>query len=129
MSCVVSSCAAETRQRLERACRTRGLYVRDAGGGNYEIEAGNGGWTFTLMPGNRRVLISQHAFVHPGRRGKGYGRRYLRWRAEIADEIGCNLLLATVREDNIVQTHLLESEGWKRYNNRDTGVSLWGKEL
>jgi GNAT superfamily N-acetyltransferase len=88
-----------------------------------------GEFELTIMPGNRRVLISQHSLIYPEHRGKGHGRKYLETREEIARAADCNLLLATVRNDNAVEIHLLESHGWKRYNSRDTGVSLWGKEL
>lgn len=88
-----------------------------------------GAFELTLMPGNSRVLISQKSIVYPEFRGLGLGKQYLELREEVARKASCNLLLATVRNDNAVEIHLLESHGWKRYNNRDTGVSLWGKEL
>jgi len=82
------------------------------------------------MPGNRRVLISHRSSIEQWQRNKGYGRRMLDLREQLAREAGANLLLATVKNENVIEIHLLESNGWKRFTNRkETQVSLWGKEL
>jgi GNAT superfamily N-acetyltransferase len=125
---MVATNRSETRYLLERALRTRNLFV---GSNGDTVHAANtyGFFSLTLMPSNCRVLISSHVQVHEIYRGKGNGRKLLNLREEIAKEIGCNLILATVRNDNVVESHLLKSSGWQQFNSRDTGVSLWGKEL
>lgn len=121
---------AEAQYLLQRALRTRGFSAMNINEENSFL-ASNTQTVFrlTFMPGNRRVLISSQVQVDLALRGKGLGRKYLAIREEVAREAGVNLLLATVREDNTIEIHLLETSGWKRYNKRETGVCLWGKEL
>lgn len=125
-----TSCRQEARYRIARGIRTiAGMEVDQKNEDSFVAVGVNGSFELTIMPGNRRVLISQHSFIRPECRGMGHGQRYLQAREEIARYAGCNLMLATVREDNAIEIHLLEKHGWKRFNTRDTGVSLWGKEL
>jgi GNAT superfamily N-acetyltransferase len=119
----------ETRYLLARAIRTRGLALLLENEDTFCVHHAGGSFKLTLMPENRRVLISSAVVVDPRYRLVGVGRRMLNLREVIAKEAGINLLLATVRNDNAVEIHLLETSGWKRFTNRDTGVSLWGKEL
>lgn len=115
---------------LQRALRVRGFTAYNINEENSFLASNAfGEFRLTFMPGNRRVLISSHVVVKATLRGKGIGRKMLNMREEIAREAGVNLLLATVREDNAIEIHLLETSGWKRYNQRETGVCLWGKEL
>lgn len=117
---------AQSKYLLERALRTRGFNVYET----YLAVSSNAQFRLSFMPGNRRVLISSNVIVFEHERGKGVGRRLLGLREECARECGANLLLATVREDNPIEIHLLETSGWKRLNKRETtGVCLWGKEL
>jgi RimJ/RimL family protein N-acetyltransferase len=125
----MSESRQETRYLIARNMRIRGFQVEVQHEDCIKALGFAGEFELTIMPGNRRVLISQHAMIYPEFRGKGHGQTYLRLREEIAQAAGCNLLLATVREDNLVQVHILEKAGWRRYNQRSTGVSLWGKEL
>lgn len=124
-----TTCINETRYRLTRALRSR-CTLTILNEDSYLAEYGTiGRFKLTLMPGNRRVLISSGVVVNEGDRGKGYGKKMLAMREEIAKYAGINLLLATVREDNAREIHILETNGWKRLNKRDTGVCLWGKEI
>lgn len=124
-----SVCLSETRYRLQRALRIRGYSDATSDGRDFMATGPDYSYRLTIMPGNRRVLISSNVWVTPEKRGHGLGRKLLAQREEVAKEAGCNLILATVRNDNAVEVHLLESAGWKRFTNRTTGVSLWGKEL
>lgn len=119
---------AEAKYLLRRALQIRGFVISDTDS-MFNASDNFGHFRLTFMPGNRRVLISSHVVIRDEFRGKGIGRKMLAMREEIARECGANLVLATVREDNSIEIHLLESSGWKRYNKRDTGVCLWGKEL
>jgi|SRR5690348_94412 len=120
---------AESCYLLGRALRSRGFRVNEVDSHSFKIENETTHFTLTFMPGNKRVLISSNVKVYPEFQGKKYGTKYLLMREEIAREAKCNLILATVREDNSIEIHLLEKHGWKRFNKRETGVCLWGKEL
>src|SRR5271163_4328452 len=127
---VTTSCLAESMNLLERAIRTRGLRMSIINGRIWSISNDYTGFQLTFMPGNRRVLISSNVRVYFEYRGKGYGRKGLALREEIAREAGVNLLMATVRNDNVIENHLLSTSGWKKLLDRsETKVSLWGKEL
>jgi len=96
----------------------------------FSVSHGAGYFSLSFMPGNRRVLISHRSSIEQGQMNKGFGRRMLDLREQLAREAGANLLLATVKNENAIEIYLLESNGWKRFTNRkETQVSLWGKEL
>jgi GNAT superfamily N-acetyltransferase len=119
---------AEAKYLLERAMRTRGLHPTiEARTFTYHMTVGK--FSLSFMPGNRRILISHDTFVEPKFRGLGYGRAWLKLKEELAREAGINLLLATVRNENKIEVHLLRTNGWKRILNRKTKVSLWSKTL
>lgn len=125
----MTSCLSEAKYLLERAMRTRGITPTIVGR-TFSVSMTVGKFSLSFMPGNRRTLISHDVLVESAFRGQGYGKKWLHLREELAREIGVNLLLATVKNDNSIENHLLETNGWKRYTNRkETGVSLWGKEL
>ena len=120
----------ESHHRLGRALRRRGLTVMELTHAFSAEYAGIARFSLSFMPGNRRVLISHGVEVVPEKRGMGTGRKLLKMREEIAREAGANLILATVRNDNAAESHLLETSGWVRFTNRaESGVSLWGKLL
>src|SRR5271167_3732753 len=124
----MSESREETKYLLTHALRSSG-YNPVIAGDAFHVEMRDYQFSLTLMPGNRRVLISHRVFIAPECRGRGLGKQLLLLREVVAKEAGCNLILATVRDTNSTEVHLLETRGWKRYNQRDTGVSLWGKEL
>jgi ribosomal protein S18 acetylase RimI-like enzyme len=121
---------------LKRAITSRGFHLTESCDGSYHAfvpgqETGDSSeFRLSFLPGNRRILISHGVRIPEDRRGKGLGQKYLRMREEIAREAGVNLLLATVREDNPVEKHLLRKHGWEKLiYRRGTGVSLWAKRL
>lgn len=124
-----TSCLVEAKQRLERAMRTRGL-LPTVEGRTFNVKLDVGRFSMSFLPGNRRIVVFHDVFIEPSHRGKGIGRKWLRLREEMAREAGCNLLQATVRDDNATEVHLLQTEGWRRLiDRRETGVSLWVKRL
>lgn len=123
-----TSCRAETRYLLERAFRTRGCDIQVLED-TFNVSFPEGHFSLTIIPHNKRTLISHSLVVDSMYRGKGFGQKWHELREEVAREAGVNLLLGTVRNDNAPQIHILEKRGWKRLTNRNTGVSLWGKEL
>jgi len=87
-------------------------------------------FSMSFMPGNRRTIITHGVLVEPQFRNRGEGRKLLQLRENLAKEAGVNLLLATVKNDNIVEIHLLQTSGWIRFTSRrDTKTALWGKRL
>lgn len=124
-----TQCLPEAKYFLRHALRTRGFTVTEEGYTFY-VKTGVGKFALSFMPGNRRTLISHDVFIEEQHRGKGLGRVGLSTREKIAREAGATLLLATVRNDNKIELHLLRTSGWKRFTSRrDTGTSLWGKRL
>lgn len=129
MKRVATKSLAESKYLLEHAIRVRGLDATIVGR-EYNVRAPKGSYSLSFLPGNRRVLISHYVKMDSGERGKGFGQRYMKIREQIAREAGANLMLATVRNDNAIEIHLLKKFGWRRFTNRrSTGVSLWGKLL
>ena len=87
-------------------------------------------FALSFLPGNCRTLVSHAVETSKEHRGKGVGRRMLQLREKCARAAGVTLLMATVKNNNAPEMHLLLTEGWKRLTVReDTGCSLWVKEL
>jgi GNAT superfamily N-acetyltransferase len=126
-----TTCAMQTLHLLESGFRRRGLSCGYFDGKyNLTVFHPAGSFKVGMMPGNRRVLISFASFVQPSERGKGLGQRLLRLRQDVAREAGINLMLATVRDDNRVERHLLRKAKWFVLAPRpETGTSLWAKRL
>lgn len=125
---VETSCLAESRRLLERALRTRG-YNPTVTERTFKVETSHGRFSLSFLPGNRRILVSHDTQVNETYRNHGIGRKWLTLKSLLAKECGCNLLMATVRNDNKPEVHLLRTSGWKRILNRKTQVSLWVKTL
>lgn len=127
---VRTSCAMEALHLLEAGFRRRGFRPFPEGKYNIKCYYDEGYFSVGLMPGNRRILVSFGSFVQPEFRNKGLGRKMLRLRQEVAREAGINLMLATVRDDNKIERHLLRRAGWQILAPRpETGVSMWAKKL
>lgn len=125
-----TSSLCESIYLLVRAFRTRGMYPTLKDKRTIEHVSTVAKFSMSFMPGNRRTIISHGVLVEPEFRNKGEGRKLLKLREELAKEAGVNLLLATVKNYNKVEVHLLKTSGWKRFTNRrDTKTSLWGKQL
>lgn len=121
---------SEARYLLLRAMRTRGFNPELTGERTLTVVTSDYNFSLSFMPGNRRVLISHKVFIQPACRNKGIGKKLLAMREELSREAGINLLLATVKNDNEVEIHLLKKARWDRLINRlGTKTSLWGKKL
>ena len=126
----MTTCLAESVYLFERALKTRGyLFQRDRH--TFNVTLANGGkFSLSFFEGNRRMMISHGVYLPESERGKGIGKKLLQLREQIASEAGVNLLMATVRNDNPIEIHLLENAQWERlWNRQETGVSLWIKKL
>lgn len=63
------------------------------------------------LPGCRAICVLHHVEVEPSLRGKGIGKELLRIRLAVAKEIGYKIVMATVRDDNEKEIHLLAANG------------------
>lgn len=127
---IKTSCAMEALHLLEAGLRRRGLRVFPYGKYLLNVWHDAGKFSVGLFPGNRRILISYDSHVEPAFRNQGLGQKFLRVRQEVAREAGINLMLATVRDDNLVERRLLKRAGWQILAPRpETGVSMWAKRL
>lgn len=86
------------------------------------------------FPGCNQIVVSNHSWIPPDKRGKGLGTLVHGKRLMLMDELGYDYALCTVREDNLPQIAILEKAGWKRldvFRNRETNnvVLIYGKEL
>lgn len=127
---IQTTCRMEALHLLKRGFLSRGLKCFEEGKYNLNVYHAQGKFSVGMFPGNRRILISFGSLIEPAERGKGYGRRMLRLRQDVAREAGINLLLATVRDDNKIERKLLRRAGWFILAPRpETGVSLWAKRL
>jgi len=87
------------------------------------------------MPGNDLILVSHEVSVSRFQRGRGIGTLMASYREEIARKAGAEVLVATVREDNIVERTLLLKQGWKTTGSFASNymekhvVEFWSKQL
>jgi len=97
----------------------------DGIGGFYELNP---------FPGCNQIIISNHSWIPQEQRGKGQGGKVHQFRLKMAENLGYDYILCTVKADNIPQIRILEKNGWKRldsFDNRETKnlVFLYGKQL
>jgi hypothetical protein len=126
-----SVCLSHAVYLLKRAMLTRGLNPTHEHVTFRTLIANHsvGHFGMSFLPGNRRIIVSHDSVIFSWAQNQGHGQRFLAMREEMAREAGANLLMATVRNDNEIENHLLTKHGWTRMLNRKTGVSLWAKEL
>jgi Acetyltransferases, including N-acetylases of ribosomal proteins len=79
------------------------------------------------FPGSNQIVVSNHAFIYPKLRGQGYGSRQHRARLNMARNLGYDVIMCTVREDNAIERHILFKFGWNNvlvFNSTETGHKL-----
>ncbi len=87
------------------------------------------------FPGINNVIVSTQVVIEEKQRGKGWGRLLNRLRVRAMSLAGYSRMLATVRNDNLGEEHILETNGWKRLTTFDSNlnasgeVSLWERIL
>ena len=86
------------------------------------------------FPGCNVIVVSNHAFIYPDKRGKGHGHKNHELRVERAKYLGYDLIMCTVRANNIAEKKILTKHKWKllhTFNNKQTSnaVELWVKDL
>ena len=53
------------------------------------------------FPGCNQIVVSNHAFIYPEKRGKGLGSKNHKLRVERAKFLGYDYFICTVKADNI----------------------------
>lgn len=97
--------------------------------------ANEDGWyELNPFPGCNQICISNHAFIYPDKRGQGMGQRQHLERLAKAKELGYDMIVCTVRDDNPAEIHILEKNGWTwqtNFLNKETGhcISLYTRGL
>lgn len=86
------------------------------------------------FPGCNQVVVSNHVLIYPEYRGKGIGQIQHHERLQKARELGYNLMLCTVRAENMAEKHILKKMGWTQhtaFESNETGnnVELWSISL
>jgi RimJ/RimL family protein N-acetyltransferase len=86
------------------------------------------------FPGCNQIVVSNHAFIYKHFRGRGHGSTQHRERLEKARELGYNMIMCTVKDDNESEIHILKKNGWTQesgFVSYETGNSLhiWTKIL
>lgn len=86
------------------------------------------------LPGCTQIVVSNSVFVPQELRGQGRGTQANKNRMKIAHELGYDMMICTVSEDNENQRKVLTKNGWSKYTefkSRKTGhtVELWGIHL
>ena len=86
------------------------------------------------FPGCSQIVVSNHAFIYPEKRGKGKGHVNHKLRVERAKFMGYDYLMCTVRADNAIELKILYANKFKyldEFKNSESGnsVILFGKKL
>lgn len=95
----------------------------------------NGGF-FELnpFPGCNQVVVSNHSWIAPDKRGQGLGTKVHNERLSLMEKLGYDYALCTVKSGNFAQIAILNKAGWKQldaFMNRETNnvVLIYGKGL
>ena len=94
----------------------------------------NGYCELNSFPGNSQIVVSNHAFIYPEKRGKGFGSENHKLRRERAAFLGYDYMICTVKSTNSPELFILAKEGFKeldRFVNTNTGNVniIFGKSL
>ena len=97
----------------------------DGHGGFYELNP---------FPGCNQIVVSNHSWIPPEKRGKGFGDKVHKDRLHMINLLGYDYAICTVKMDNIPQIRILEKNGWKlldNFFNRETGnsVYIYGRKM
>ena len=91
-----------------------------------------GFYEINSFPGCPQIAVSNHAFINPKHRNRGFGKVFHAQRLVQIKELGFDYTLCTVKQDNVFQKKILTRFGWKYlddFRNTETGnvVEVWGK--
>lgn len=93
-----------------------------------------GYYEFNTFPGCSQLIVSNHAYIQKEQRGKGFGQEQQRIKLDIAAMLGYNCIICTVKADNAVEKHILQSNKWKHVHtffNTETehNIEIWVRDL
>lgn len=93
-----------------------------------------GYFEFNTFPGCAQLIVSNHAWVRPSERNKGYGQEQQRVKLDMAAELGYNCIICTVDSKNTVEKHILKKNGWKychTFHNTETlkHIEIWVRDI
>ncbi len=94
----------------------------------------NGYCELNSFPGNSQIVVSNHAFIYPDKRGKGLGNENHKLRVERSRFLGYDYLICTVKSNNEAELKILKKNGFKELDeflNTNTGNmnKIFGKKL
>lgn len=70
-------------------------------------------FSLTSLPGNEEVFVSHNSYVVPELRANGFGQAMHKEKLELMSNYGGRYALATVDDENQIQKHIMEKNGWK----------------
>lgn len=84
--------------------------------------------------GSNQIVISNHAFIYPEFRGRGFGSEQHAERLRKAKYLGYNYIICTVIKENEIERHILRKNNWaflSEFYNTESGnvVRLYGRQL
>ncbi len=93
-----------------------------------------GYFEFNRFPGCAQIIVSNHAYVKPEERGKGYGSEQQRIKLDMAAQLGYNCIICTVDSKNIVEKFILNKNSWKHvhtFRNTETlkDIEIWVRDI
>jgi hypothetical protein len=93
-------------------------------------------WQLVPFPSCEGIVISCSAYVGLNRRRFGFGKLFTQIREEIAAKAGYSRIMATTRQTNLIENHILLSRKWKYeddngfYMHRHSArLLIWHKDL
>lgn len=93
-----------------------------------------GYFEFNQFPGCAQLLVSNHSYIKPEERNKGYGEAQQRIKLDMAAELGYNCIICTVHADNIPEISILKKNNWKfvhDFHNTETNktIQIWIRNI
>lgn len=94
----------------------------------------NGYCELNSFPGNSQIVVSNHAFIYPHKRGIGAGHKNHELRVERATFLGFDYIICTVKSDNKAELAILAKHGFKELDeflntNTENKNKIFGKQL
>lgn len=86
-------------------------------------------WNLEQFPGNKRIGVYTHMYVQKEWRGRGIGNALMPLKLWFAKNVGYQILLCTVKNNNTPEIKLLLHHEWNPRENMGVDAVLWSKPL